>query len=137
MERSVRGPDGRDWVVHGYRFRRPPWRQLGSGFGLLDPDEGFGLVYVPLLLVYVVLAPLTLVVFPLVVFLAEAAVRAAWSLVASPRWVEAVHEGPAFSRMTWVTDAGHEQAVVEQVSRQLELGYDRVQPHRARFLGFR
>ena len=134
MERRLRGPDGREWVVRSYRFRRPPWRQPG-GLGVLDPDEGL-FVYVPFLLLYVVLAPLTLLLLPLLVFLLEAPIRAVSALVSRQRWVVAVHEGAAPSRMTWVTDPQHLDAVVAQVGRQLELGYDPVQPHRARFLGF-
>jgi hypothetical protein len=38
--------------------------------------------------------------------------------------------------MTWVTDAEHVDAVVEQVARQLELGYSKIEPHRATFRGF-
>ena len=130
----MQGPDGREWVVRSYRFRRPPWRPLGS-LGLLDPDEGL-FVYVPFLLLYVVLAPLTLLLLPLLAFLVEAPIRGVLALVSPRRWVEAVHEGAAPSRMTWVTDPEHLDAVVDQIGRQLELGYDRVQPHRARFLGF-
>jgi hypothetical protein len=112
MEARVTGPDGREWVVRSFRYRRPPWRQAGVGV-------------------------VTQLLVPLVVFAGEAAGRGVWSLVASRRWVEAVHEGPPFSRMSWETKSDDASAVVDQVARQLELGYDRIQPHRARFLGFR
>ena len=62
--------------------------------------------------------------------------RALAAMLSSRRWVEAVHEGPPRSRMSWMTDAEHEAAVIDQVARQLELGYDRITPHRASFLGF-
>jgi hypothetical protein len=39
--------------------------------------------------------------------------------------------------MSWETTSHDASAVVDQVARQLELGYERIQPHRARFLGFR
>ena len=52
------------------------------------------------------------------------------------RYVEARHDGPPFSRMTWVVPVDRVEAVVDQVARQLELGYDRIQPHNAQFLGF-
>ena len=52
-------------------------------------------------------------------------------LLSSRRWVEAVHDGQPRSRMSWATDAEHEEAVIDQVARQLELGYDRITPHRA------
>lgn len=58
------------------------------------------------------------------------------AMVWSRRWVEAVHDGQPRSRMSWATDAEHEEAVIDQVARQLELGYDRITPHRASFLGF-
>jgi len=38
--------------------------------------------------------------------------------------------------MRWVTSAEVAEAVVDQVARQLELGYSKIEPHRARFLGF-
>jgi hypothetical protein len=58
------------------------------------------------------------------------------SLVFRVRYVEAVHDGAQWSHMTWVVPADRADAVVEQVARQLELGYDRIQPHNAQFLGF-
>jgi hypothetical protein len=134
VERRISGPDGREWVVRSYRFVRPPWRTVGL-LGAFDPEEGL-LFFLPLLLVAVVLAPVTLLVVPLIVFLVELAARAGWALFSTRRWVVAAHEGPAASRMTWVTDARHCEPVVEQVARQLEYGYERVQPHRAAFAGF-
>jgi len=137
MERNVTGPDGRQWVVRSFRFRRPPWRPVDPSFGLgvLDPDESL-LIALPALLLYVVLAPFALLVVPLVVFLLEAPARVLWSLASTRRWVEAVHAGQARSSMTWTTDTDHVEAVVDQVARQLELGYERITPHRARFMGF-
>ena len=58
------------------------------------------------------------------------------SLVFRVRYVEACHDGVQWSRMTWVVPADRADAVVDQVARQLELGYDRIQPHNAEFLGF-
>lgn len=135
MSRTVQGPDGREWVVRSYRFRRPPWRPVDPGLGILDPDEGI-FVNVPGLVLFVVLAPITLVVLPALVFAVEAWARLLRELVAPQRWVEATHAGPPGSRLMWLTDADREDAVAEQVARQLELGYERIQPHRARFLGF-
>jgi hypothetical protein len=40
------------------------------------------------------------------------------------------------ARLTWRTDSRHAAAVAEQVARQLELGYIRVEPHNAVFEGF-
>jgi hypothetical protein len=58
------------------------------------------------------------------------------SLLFRVRYVEARHDGPPFSRMTWIVPVDRVEAVVDQVARQLELGYDRIQPHNAQFLGF-
>ena len=135
MRRAVHGPDGREWVVRSYRFRRPPWRPVDPGLGIFDPDEGLGFT-IPGVVLFVVLAPITLLVLPLLVFVVEAWARLLWSLVTRDRWVEATYPGPPRSRLSWVTDAEHEDAVVGQVARQLELGYERIQPHRATFLGF-
>jgi hypothetical protein len=132
--RTVEGPDGREWIVRSYRFRRPPWRPIDPGLGIFDPDEG--LLVMPGLVLFFVLAPITLVVVPALIFLVETWARLLWALVASERWLEATHAGPPRSRLSWVTDAEHEEAVVDQVARQLELGYERIQPHRAQFLGF-
>jgi hypothetical protein len=66
----------------------------------------------------------------------RAAVAGIPSLLLRVRYVEARHEGPPFSRMTWVVPVDRAEAVVDQVARQLELGYDRIQPHNAQFLGF-
>jgi hypothetical protein len=135
MEKSVSGPDGREWVVRSYRLRRPPWRPVDPGLGVLDPDEGL-FVNIPGLVLFVVMAPITFVVVPALVFGVEAWARLLRALVTTQRWVEATHAGPPSSRLSWLTDAEHEAAVCEQVGRQLELGYERIQPHRARFLGF-
>jgi hypothetical protein len=108
VRRRVSSPDGREWVVRSYRFRRPPWRPVDPG----------------------------LVVLPVLVFAVEAWARLLWAAVTSHRWVEAEHAGPPRSRLSWLTSAEHADAVVEQAARQLELGYERIQPHNARFLGF-
>jgi hypothetical protein len=38
--------------------------------------------------------------------------------------------------MTWHAPAALVEPIVDQVARQLELGYERIQPHNAEFLGF-
>ena len=43
---------------------------------------------------------------------------------------------PHAIRMTWRIDAAHVEAVAEQVARQLELGYERIEPHNAVFERF-
>ena len=134
MRRTVEGADGREWVVRSYRFRRPPWRAVDPGLGVLDPDEG--LLNLPGIVLLVALAPITLVVLPALVFLVETWARLVAALVSSRRWVEAIYAGPPSSRLSWLTDSEHVEPVVEQVARQLALGYERIQPHRARFLGF-
>jgi hypothetical protein len=134
--RRVRGPDGREWVVRSYRFRRPPWRSFT--FSLLDDLEDLGGLFAPVLALLVVL-PLgivTVAILPLLVYLAELPLEGVRALVSPTRWIEALHAGRPPSRMRWRTDSKVEEAVVEQVARQLELGYERIQPHRADFLGF-
>lgn len=139
IQRQVSGPDGRDWVVRSYRFRRPPWRSFA--FDLLDDLEdlgGPGFLLAPLL-VFLVALPLgivTVVILPSLAFLVELPTAAIRALLSSSRFVEAVHPGPPRSRMSWRTSAELAEAVVDQVARQLALGYQRVQPHRAEFLGF-
>jgi threonine aldolase len=57
-------------------------------------------------------------------------------LLSRTRWVEASSAGLLRARLTWRTDSRHAAAVAEQVARQLELGYIRVEPHNAVFEGF-
>ena len=57
-------------------------------------------------------------------------------LFSGARWIEASSAGLLRARLTWRTDAKHAAAVAEQVARQLELGYIRVEPHNAVFEGF-
>jgi len=57
-------------------------------------------------------------------------------LFGGARWVEASSAGSLRARLTWRTDSRHAAAVAEQVARQLELGYMRVEPHNAIFEGF-
>lgn len=57
-------------------------------------------------------------------------------LFSSARWVEATADGLRHSRLTWRTDSAHVGAVADQVARQLELGYNRIEPHNAVFEGF-
>ena len=63
-------------------------------------------------------------------------VNAYRALFSDERTVEASSRSPQVMRMTWRTDAVHVAAVADQVARQLELGYNRVQPHNALFEGF-
>ena len=127
MTRRATGPDGREWVVRSFRFRRPPWRSFGG-----DVPE---MTFIDLVL-YLPLGFLRVVVLPLLAFLVEAPVSAFLSLVSSARYVEAVHEGPAPSRMTWLAPSERVPEIVDQIARQLELGYDRITPYNAEFLGF-
>lgn len=38
--------------------------------------------------------------------------------------------------MTWLAPRDLVPEIVDQIARQLELGYDRISPHNADFLGF-
>lgn len=127
-QRLVSGPAGREWTVRSYRFRRPPWRSFS-----FDLFPGFDLLA---FLFALPLAIVTLLILPALVFLLELPATAVWTLFSNSRFVEAVYVGPPVSRMSWRTSAGSAEAVVDQVTRQLELGYQRIQPHRAEFLGF-
>jgi hypothetical protein len=118
--------------VRVYRFRAPPWRQ-GQPTFTEDPDPWlFGLGDVVL---GVISAALGLIASLLLVVV-ELPVSALRALVTDERTVEASCSGPQAMRMTWRTDAAHVGAVAEQVARQLELGYNRVEPHNAVFEGF-
>jgi hypothetical protein len=73
-------------------------------------------------------------IIPLLAVVVETPVAAVRALFSSERWVEAA--GGSSERLTWRTDAAHAAAVAEQVARQLELGYNRIEPHNAVFEGF-
>jgi hypothetical protein len=136
-ERVARGPDGREWLVRSYRYRPPPWRTVS--FSEPGPGED-GCISAPLLFFETIIAAVGaffgVLVIPFVAFLVEAPVTWVWSRFSSRRFVEASYEGQYVSRMRWRTTTEREEAVVDQVVRQLELGYDRVLPHGAEFLGF-
>jgi hypothetical protein len=115
-----------------HRFRPPRWRQ-GDPLFSEDPDPvlfGFGDV-----LLGIVSAVLGLLV-SVVIVAVELPVNAYRALFGDERTVEAASRSPQTIRMTWRTDADHAPAVAEQVARQLELGWNRVQPHNAEFEGF-
>ena len=87
--RVVRGPDGREWVVRSYRFRRPPWRTVGSS---LEDELGCfgGILALPLI---AVVSFFTVLVIPVAGFLLEAPIVALWSFLSGRRWIEAAHAG--------------------------------------------
>jgi hypothetical protein len=130
MTLQVAGPGGRTWRVRVYRWRRPPWRPMTPEYD--DLSDWMFPILIP---IYLVMTVIGLTLIPLAVFLAEALVTAIWSLFSTQRFVEAVSDAPP-SRLSWVTASSLAPAVAEQVARQLELGYDRIQPHNAAFLGF-
>jgi hypothetical protein len=75
-------------------------------------------------------------IVPFFVILVEMPLAAVRALTSDDRWVEAARDGHPDDRMTWSTDAAHAADVADQVARQLELGYNRVEPHNAVFEGF-
>jgi hypothetical protein len=123
----------RSWVVRSYRFRWPPWRSFWPDTELDDP---LGDLSVLAFFLNLLLAPFTLFIIPLLVYPLETAVHSLNALVTPVRWVNAAAEGEPRIQMTWITDEEHEEAVVDQVARQLELGYSKIEPYRAHFLGF-
>ena len=130
--RTVRSTDGREWQVRVRRFRPPRWHQPEGWFSE-DPDPwlfGFGDV------VLAVISAVLGLLFSLVLVLIALPVNAFRAVFSDDRTVEASSLGRQAMRMAWRTDAAHAAAVAEQVARQLELGYDRVQPHNAVFEGF-
>ena len=122
VTRAVRGPDGREWVVRGSRSRVPKPVIRSHAHPRFS-----ALAVVPGLLAAGAI---------LLAAMLRAAVAGIPSLLFRVRYVEARHDGPPFSRMSWVVPVDRVEAVVDQVALQLELGYDRIQPHNAQFLGF-
>ncbi len=115
-----------------YRFRAPRWRQSEAWFS--EEPVGGGIFFVVDLLLALVSVLIAGLIIPLLSIVVETPVAGLRALVTDERWVEAAREGP--DRLTWRTDAAHAAAVADQVARQLELGYARVEPHNAVFEGF-
>ena len=116
-----------------YRFRAPEWRRFRPLF-----DEELELTpFLPFEVIFaIVSAVVTTLVLPLLSVVIETPADALRGLVSDTRWVEAKAPALRRSRLTWRTDSRHAPAVAEQVARQLELGYTRVEPHNAVFEGF-
>jgi hypothetical protein len=127
VTRAVKGPDGREWVVRSYRFRRPPWRSFGPDLPEMGPLD---------MVLYLPVGFLRVLVLPLLAFLAEAPFALLLAAFGHERYVEASCPAPQPSRLTWRVPAEHLSDIVDQVARQLELGYGRITPHNADFLGF-
>jgi hypothetical protein len=116
--------------VRVYRFRAPEWRRFPP---LFHEEDEFTWLFVVDLVVGLVSAFFAVLVFPLLAILIETPARALQALVTDDRWVEAASPD---ARLTWRTSSRHAGDVSEQIARQLELGYTRVQPHNAVFEGF-
>jgi hypothetical protein len=127
-KRRIRSPDGREWEVLSYRLRLPRWRQ--ADYEPWDDVRGI----ISGIIVFLLVVPFVLVVLPLLVFLLELPLAVAWSLFTSERWVEAVCRWPSEIRITWRTTSADAENVVDEVARQLELGYGEVNPEHADLL---
>jgi hypothetical protein len=110
--------DGREWEIHIQRFQ---WRKPGEKYH--DPVSDEGLAFLD----EIVEVAWAAVTFP------AAIVR---SVRTRYRRVEAICWWPNEARMVWETDAAHVDAVAEELTRQLERGYEHVAPANATFLGF-
>jgi hypothetical protein len=119
--------------VRVYRFRAPRWRRYEP---LFHEDIELG-PFLPFELILALVSALFATFFlPLLSVLIETPADALRGLVSNTRWIEAKAPELRRSRLTWRTDSRHAAAVAEQVARQLELGYTRVEPHNAVFEGF-
>ena len=116
-----------------YRFREPRWRRYKPLF-----DEELELTpFLPVDVIFALLSALfTTLLLPLLSLLIETPADGLRGLVSDTRWIEAKAPELRRSRLTWRTDSRHAAAVADQVARQLELGYTRVEPHNAVFEGF-
>ena len=126
--RQVRGPDGRWWTI------RERWLPR---FGGLPPDPelddyGPGLLpFSPLDVIFFVFN----IVFYFVRLLAGIPI-ALFRLAFRPPLIEAVHEGPPYSAMTWRANDRHVgPQVIEQIAQAIERGDRRIQVEGATFLG--
>ena len=117
-----------------HRLRWPPWRSFGPR--LIDDLDDSGFFFPLGMLLLLPIAALTLFVLPLLVFVAEAPFAVGRALRSDARRVEAVCWWPNEIRLEWETTSQHARAVAEQVTRQLEQGYEHVAPANATFLGF-
>jgi hypothetical protein len=115
MER-VRAPDGREWELHAFRFRLPPWRQNSY-----SPEFDLSIVSV---FEYLVLLPIAVVVVPIAVFVAELPISLVRGVFGRGRWIEAVCWYPQTMRIVWrVDDRRKLRASFERLRGQLAQGY--------------
>jgi len=119
--------------VRVYRFRPPEWRRFQP---LFEEELELGPFLPVELLLALVSAFFAVLVLPLLAILIETPAHALQALVTDERWVEAIASESRRARLTWRTGSRYAEAVADQVARQLELGYTRVQPHNAVFEGF-
>ena len=124
--RQVRGPDGRWWTI------RKRWLPR---FGGLPPDAELDdfpagpTLFFPLDLIFNI-------VFYLGRLLAGIPI-ALFRLAFLPPLIEAVHEGPPYSAMTWrAKDRQVGPQVIDQIAQAIERGDRRIQVEGATFLGF-
>jgi hypothetical protein len=112
----VNTPTGDTWHVRTYRVRLPAWRQIDFGD---DPLNGRDL---PAMLLALVSLPFTLLLFPLLFFVAglPRAVLAAWR--SDDAWVEAARYWPTEERYLWRTSRDDVPAVRAAVIEMLSAG---------------
>ena len=127
----MRGPDGREWTIRERWLPRFEALPPDSDVDAFEPSPGLS----PFFVFDVLLLLLALVWYAvrLVLAIPVALFRASFT----PPWVEAVHEGPPYSRMTW--RAANRQVgpqVIAQIVEAIERGDRRIRVEGATFLGF-
>ena len=114
----VSSPDGRDWEVRIWRFRRPKWRHV---FGY---DEGVGGDYEAA----AVEAAVYGFVIPLLAVVVELPIAYVRGFFSSKRWIEAFCPWPREIRMVWETSRQDAERDRDYIVRRLGEGYEDLTP---------
>ena len=129
--RQVRGPDGRLWTIRERWLPRFEGLEADSDLDASEPIPTLSAFFVFDLLLLV----LALLWYAVRLVLALPALLFRLSFL--PPLIEAEHQGPPYSRMTW--RAANRQigpAVIAQVAEAIERGDRRIRVEGATFLGF-
>lgn len=113
---QVAEPDGDIWHVRAYRVRLPEWRQIELWYDPIDERDLLSL------LINLVLMPFTLLLVPLLFFLAKLPGAFLAARGSDVRWVEAACYWPHEERYLWRTARGDVPAVRASVIEMLSAG---------------
>ena len=112
----VTTPSGVTWDVRTFRVRLPAWRQIDLDTEPMDDRDVFDMALT------IVLLPFTVILLPLLLFLAELPRAFLAAARSDDAWVEAANYWPHEERYLWRTSRGDLPAVRAAVIEMLSAG---------------